>query len=297
MGGWSNVGSCQHGGEIYRDAGRKKSERDCRGEQNGGGSLSKYPVVWKLASCHQSVCEGKRRGKAMGREESACRDCVSVRECFEHCGESGGEKDRSERWRERSCYPLLVSKWSSNWGTMFCLKGKRVYITGNVFVPLWCKCGTFPRLSSTKKCSALSTFYVWKIICQSGFLHTISFLVCLSVKETLVLSLFNHFFHCSFSSLVQGRPTSLLCAFWSPLYSLLTTRNRKMIPVLNFSMQCARSSLCCVFSRCIFDMWSVLWVCCLQQQLAEQQLLSCCPAEWSHVFCYWPVKVKWDCKM
>lgn len=193
---------------------------------------------------------GKGEGRRWGERRALVGICVSVRERFEHCGESGGEKDRSERWRERSCYPLLVSKWRSNWGAMFCLKGKCVYITGNVFVSLWCKCGTFPGLSNTKKSSALSAFYVWKIVCHSGFLHTISFLVCLSVKETLLPSLFNHFFHSSFPFWFRVIPP-----FWSPFYSWLTTRNRKMIPVLNHLW---------VFSRCIFDLWSVLWVCCPQ---------------------------------
>lgn len=60
--------------ERYTGMQGGKRVRETVGGAKWGGSLSKYPVVWKLASCHQSVCEGKRRGKAMGREESACRD-------------------------------------------------------------------------------------------------------------------------------------------------------------------------------------------------------------------------------
>lgn len=87
---------------------------------------------------------------------------------------------------------------------MFCLKGKCVcvhYVECVCITPVWVWDFSPQTFWDKEKLNSISILCVESYLRHSDFLHTISFLMCFSlVKETLLLSLFNHFILCSFFS-------------------------------------------------------------------------------------------------
>lgn len=265
------VGCCQHGGEIFRDEGDVGREREVEQYQGvtkqvlRGVEFGRLP----LCACVRGAGEGGQWREAAGQSStSVCRDlCSCVQTLWPNTAEEEGEGGwrrvkESEEEEDVACFcwiNVAIKK-----GAMFCLKGEcvRVCVTWRVWV--W---DFSPELWDKEKLSSISVFCV-EVMCHSGFLHTMSFL--------LLFPLFNHFFFSLLSG--SGSLTLILsssCLFITPQLCSRLDPSRKRYHC--GTSPCSSQVLVTVF--CISPS-----VCaCVRVHRNIWHSSSFCPAEWDYV--------------